>query len=148
MRLDPRRRYLLDLLARFQTRTMTGVIEAAITEEAKKVNLGGKSLYDRLEELWAGEEAERLARLALFARLELRTEEDAIWEVVLKTPGFWREGSARSSMDDLRLEVLLRHWQALKKHVEEHGSGGPFPLSETPQVTFDEDFPFGNFKGD
>lgn len=91
VRLDPKLRYLAELAARKQRRTLSSYIEWAIEDSLKSVTLyqGGeydgdypKTVGDEVGRLWDVDQAERFVRLAI-AYPELMThEEQEIWKLL------------------------------------------------------------------
>ncbi|MDR2330278.1 MAG: hypothetical protein LBE58_11805, partial [Comamonas sp.] len=68
VRLDPKLRYLAELAARRQRRTVSSYVEWAIEDSLKHISLNVNSsgvLAEEAEALWDVDEADRFARLAL-----------------------------------------------------------------------------------
>ena len=136
-RLAPRHRFALELMARRQHRTITGVIEWAIElaartdginipppgvpevyemENGAKVNVSKiqKSLLDKL---WSPCEAKRLVNLAHWAPSLMSFEEKIIWEKIQEMPLLYLNG-------ELDLELIKKAWGLLK----EYGDGECFDV--------------------
>jgi hypothetical protein len=97
VRLDPKLRYLSELAARKQRRTLSSYIEWALEQSLSKVNLtdsmdfnGEKSIADVASLLWDVDEADRFVELA-FNYPELMThEEQVLWKLVRENGFLWR----------------------------------------------------------
>lgn len=117
LRLDPRSKYLIDLLARHQKRTITGVIEWAVERagaEAIFDNDRGTSFLDVIDLLWSTDESVRLANLAI-ARPDLLTyDELRIWETIKASPALW------NTSGQLSYSTLQKEWGNLLEYVEQH----------------------------
>ena len=117
LRLDPRSKYLIDLLARQQKRTITGVIEWAVERagtEAIFDNERGTNFLEVIDSLWSTDESVRLANLALTRPDLLDYDELRIWETIRMSPGFW------GASGDILFSVLQKEWDHLLAHVEQH----------------------------
>jgi len=80
VRLDPKLRYLADLAARKQRRTLSSYIEWAIEDSLNRMNLysnSDMSLAEESAELWDVDEADRFAKLAL-RHPDLLTHEEQV----------------------------------------------------------------------
>jgi uncharacterized protein (DUF1778 family) len=98
VRLDPRTKYLAELAARRQRRTLSSFIEWAVEQSLLQVPLAehrqGEVLTvqeaDQRFKLWDPLEPDRLLRLAM-SRPELLTiEEEKIWKVVREAGYLWK----------------------------------------------------------
>lgn len=128
-RLDPKTKYLVDLLARHQKRTITGVIEWALERAAGQENIRGDSdiketFGDAIDFLWSTDEATRLVNLATYKSSLLDYDELRMWETILVTDEFWKDfetiDRGQSSFRNIDLAMLQKHWNLLKDHVAEH----------------------------
>ncbi|MDQ4146413.1 MAG: hypothetical protein M3120_01765, partial [Pseudomonadota bacterium] len=94
LRLTPRTRYGLELLARQQRRTLSSVAEWAFHKVFKTESITPsigqeKPLSEVLDRLWDPHEADRLVTLAQAYPSLLTYEEDLIWKVIKEEPSFW-----------------------------------------------------------
>lgn len=94
VRLDPKLRYLAELAARRQRRTLSSYIEWAIEDSLKHLSLDAKvdhtSIADEASELWDVDEADRFARLALRHPDLLTHEEQVLWKLIRENGWLWR----------------------------------------------------------
>lgn len=119
LRLDPRTKYLIDLLARQQKRTITGVIEWAIEQAGAETIFDGElgnTFLDVIDSLCSTDESIRLAQLARSRPDLLSYEEMRIWETIQASPCFWYDDG--SGEPKLAGGTLQEHWDSLLKHVE------------------------------
>jgi hypothetical protein len=108
-RMSPKLKFIADLIARHQNRTLSSLIESLLVEVAERHHLPAvvteKAQTDHYlfgerqtkkvtaqeigERLWSAEEADRFAAMALFVPTLLTVEEDALWQAIMETPYFW-----------------------------------------------------------
>lgn len=143
MRLEPKTKYLIDLLAREQKRTITGVIEWALERAAEQERFdasegyGGPSFRDMLDVLWSTDEAMRLIALAFNKPALLDYDEMRIWETIKASPDLWRIfnplTASKLDMSFLNVEMVQAYWEPLVDHVARHKHASairPFKLTE------------------
>lgn len=154
LRIDPKTKYLVDLLAREQKRTITGVIEWAIERAAGQISFKDReygldtTFLVELESLWSTDESLRVVRLALAKPSLLDYDELRVWETIKATPAFWKvpvqEGASGLREDLLYVSLLQEHWEALIEHVGKHQNSRsivPYTVSGESQKTDFSDFP-------
>ena len=132
IRIDPKVRYGLELLARDQRRSVTGVVEWSILQAFRNetVTIGNKGTFsfeDLLNQVWEVNELERLVRLAFDAPQLMTYEEERMMRVLASTDTCWRSGSSRSKFSDFDFSWILPSWEPLKPVLIE--------ASERPTVT-------------
>src|SRR2546429_9201408 len=82
VRLDPKLRYLADLAARKQRRTLSSFIEGAIERALAEVKLSGTStVVEEAPGLWDVDEADRFVKLAFYDESLLTYDEQVIWKL-------------------------------------------------------------------
>jgi len=133
VRFDPKLRYLLELAARKQRRTVSSYIEWAVEESLKQVVIredsqsnneaSNLSIADVAAALWDVDESDRFALLALDYPDMLTHEEQTIWKLVKDHGLFWVGYISHINgikwvwlveKDSLRFQILREHWLALK----------------------------------
>lgn len=125
IRIDPRVKYGLELLARLQRRSTTGVVEWAIQEAF------GRELFDpgdndghptkldeELDRLWQINEIERLVALALRRPQLLTFEESRAWKVLKDTAAFWKH-QRYPDFDAFHWKDVLPQWDKLAPLLNE-----------------------------
>ncbi len=92
MRLDSRLRYLAELGARQERRTLAGLMERALEEYLPKIRVNETTSLDALaDQLWSIDPGERLAKLAFHAPQLMTHDEQARWLKIKETSRFWKE---------------------------------------------------------
>ncbi len=124
VRLDPKLRYLAELAARKQRRTLSSYIEWAI-EDSLKAPLQEPapgmvrplSLVEEAHFLWDVDEAERFAKLATRYPNLLTHEEQVLWKLVFGSLELWRSGDGMPLPPEpgaeLDFSALRRNWTLL-----------------------------------
>lgn len=130
VRLDPKLRYLAELAARKQRRTLSSYIEWAIEDSLKAVMLFQGNSYendppatvaDEVSRLWDVDQSERFVRLAI-AYPELMThEEQEVWKLlqdshILQPAQSRRNGRVMWDMailEDRVFAEVRRYWSSL-----------------------------------
>jgi hypothetical protein len=124
VRLDPKLRYLAELAARKQRRTLSSFIEWAIEQALEmSVNVGPGCRID--DSLWDVYEVDRFMKLVASCPELLTYEEQVLWKAIYENDYFW-EGSIKDRRlpenwclhDVLVNTVRLREsWDQLKAGV-------------------------------
>ncbi|SFK65075.1 hypothetical protein SAMN05216302_101189 [Nitrosomonas aestuarii] len=130
VRLDPKLRYLAELAARKQRRTLSSFIEWAIEDVVGRVNLyegsgydgdndlsiGGESAY-----LWDVDDSDRFVKLALRYPQLLTHDEQVIWKLIKENGyfwyGHWQDGIFEWSIEDTSFlyKRLRDNWDIVKQ---------------------------------
>jgi hypothetical protein len=125
VRLDPKLRYLAELGARKQRRTLSSFIEWAIEHSLYSVTLtegfnNGTTIGDMDAQLWDVEEADRFAKLALRYPELLTHHEQIVWKLLRESGYFWLgcydkkdEWTWTVDYESLLWERLRKSWLAL-----------------------------------
>ena len=126
MRLDPKLRYLAELAALKQRRTVSSFIEWAIEytlsreciEEASYENPRGTTFFDVASKLWDVDDADRFVRLALNYPDLLTHEEQKRWKLIRENGFLWTGNYAKNggqwtwqvAEGSLRFDQLRAYW--------------------------------------
>jgi hypothetical protein len=102
VRLDPKLRYLAELAARKQRRTLSSFIEWAVEDSLGRVllfdgsviNANNTSVADEANYLWDVDEADRFAKLALRYPDMLTHDEQVRWKLIRENGYLWRGRNA------------------------------------------------------
>ncbi len=159
VRIEPRLRWGLELLARKQRRTMSSVVEWAILRAIKSEDEGLDYSYtDRegdnvkrnlLDVTWTIEESERIANLAFNAPHLMTYEEEVLWQATKDAGLVWKGHYDKNGDWEwtpyeqyLNLKRLRQYWPIIKKVA-----AGEEPRSKLPQVvqkdtSLDDEIPF------
>lgn len=144
VRLDPKLRYLAELAARKQRRTLSSFIEWAIEDSLGHVQIYDGTGYNNDHDisvgqeavhLWDVDEADRFAKLAVRYPDLLTHDEQVLWKLIkecgLLWTGNWRgvNGAFQWSIDEgsLIFDRLREHWDTFKKVAS-----GDSPRSDLP----------------
>jgi hypothetical protein len=126
VRLDPKLRYLAELAARKQRRTLSSFIEWAIERVLSQVLIrepGTTTISQVAEYLWDIDESTRLAKLAFQFPEMLTHPEQVLWKLIRENGFLWRGRYAESDQrwtwfvdeGDLLLDRLRDHWDTFRK---------------------------------
>ena len=104
VRLDPKLRYLAELAALKQRRTLSSFIEWAIEDSLSRVYLQeggynndpGTSVADAANSLWDVDDADRFAKLALSYPDLLTHEEQKRWKLIRENGYLWRGNNRKN----------------------------------------------------
>jgi hypothetical protein len=135
IRIDPRIKYGIDLAARIQKRTVTGVVEWAIERALAEVNMPHSIFiedeapdaptdlaYHLDDVLWSSNEGVRLVLLASRYPSLLSYEETRIWETIKLSPPFWhklpRSADECTPWTNAKLDVIADNWRVIVEVVE------------------------------
>lgn len=126
VRLDPELRYLAEIAARTQRRTLSSYIEWAIQKSLESVYIGGEppdfggSLAENAKKLWDVDEPDRFIKLAFTAPGLLNYEEQKLWKLIKENGAVWKGSFTNPEslgewiwrVDEQKLdhEALRKHW--------------------------------------
>jgi hypothetical protein len=127
LRLDPKLRYLSEIGARRQRRTLSSFIEWAIENSLDNVNLtdsyGNTNRVGQIaSKLWHVEPADRFAKLALHYPDLLTHQEEIVWKLIQENGVFWRGNRVGTKGEwtwtttdesDVVLDRLREHWETV-----------------------------------
>lgn len=137
LRLDPKVRFLIDLIARQKRQSITGVIESAIElyatnysvkaelwdEDLQEDSVKHQSLYKICNEVYSTDDSFRFMMLCWVCPQLLSYEEQRLSETIYASDLFWDEYPHSSAKkNDIDTDLLREHWEELLMHVEEHRS--------------------------
>lgn len=127
VRLDPKLRYLAELAARKQRRTLSSFIEWAIEESLRdvvlRVNDGEPphTVAGQAKLLWDVDEPDRFVQLAFLYPEMLTHDEQVLWKLVQEQPYMWENLSGTDDKlnwttdpGNLALDRLRRNWDKFK----------------------------------
>jgi hypothetical protein len=152
VRLDPKLRYLAELAARKQRRTLSSYIEWALEESLGRVVLreGGDiddrvvkvSVSDAAEGLWDVDEADRFVILAFNYPDLLTHQEQILWKLVHRNGYLWKDeyivGSNNrlyktKSPSSFNFERLRDHWDDFVAVAKGEADADILPKGTLPQ---------------
>jgi hypothetical protein len=145
VRLDPRLKYLAEIAARKQRRTLSGYIEWAVEQSLHNVFLEEANSFsqeatsvstaEQRLSLWDVEESDRVIKLAMHFPELLTYEEQLVWKLVRGCGYLWRGHFSKSNGDwewtisgeNLIWDRLRAHWQTFRDVAE-----GDLPKEQLP----------------
>ncbi|WP_323154861.1 hypothetical protein [Pseudomonas alvandae] len=145
IRIDPKIKFALDIMGRLQKRSLTAVIEWAISNAIadQKIDTPGKagaSLADVIDQVWSTDESTRFVKLCFDMPQALTYDELRIWETIKASSFFWitdEAGCYETDRASLSLEFLRMAWDSLLLHVEKHKlSGTVVPIRDEECIPF------------
>ena len=153
VRLNVKVRYLVELAARKQRRTLSSYVAWAVEDSLSRVFIteevdsggNGKSISEVALSLWDPEGPERLVRLALKYPELLTFPEQLVWKLIRENRYLWKRSWADNSTQDLSEADLI--WQRLHETWEIFNAvaKGDRPKSELPSLPsapgFDDEDP-------
>lgn len=146
LRIDPKVKYAIDLLAREQKRTITGVVEWSVMQAIRAHKMPGfvgsedqdLSLYDFLEMAWSPIESHRIVALGTYMESLLTFEESCLYKVVQGTPALYKQVTPDASDPTyvervVKYDLLGAYWPLIEKRAQtlmETGSFLPVDFAE------------------
>lgn len=133
VRLDPKLRYLAELAARKQRRTLSSFVEWAIEDALGRVNLyegddysgdHSRSVGEEAAQLWDVDEADRFAKLAFHYPDLLTHEEQVLWKLIRENGALWLGDWGKKpdyifkwqiKEDYFQFDKLREHWDIFNK---------------------------------
>jgi hypothetical protein len=117
---DDKTRFLLDLAARHERRTVSGIINEAVIAHLRSIKVAefGKSvsLSDIATEIWSPFEARRFVLQAERFYQTLTFEEQVLWQLIQEEDELWRAGFDRNGNAEhgLKHDLLRDRFDVLK----------------------------------
>lgn len=166
IRLDPKLRYLAELAARKQRRTLSSFIEWAIEDSLSRVILGpkwfsdtssGENVMDAASYLWDVDEADRFAKLAFNFPDLLNHDEQILWKLICETGYLWKghpdqngKWEWTASAESLGFQLLRDYWETLLNVASGNAEKDILPKtpalkasnSSSAQTSSDDEIPF------
>ena len=163
VRLDPKLRYLAELAALKQRRTLSSYIEWAVQDSLSRVYLydstgfndEGVTVQDESDKLWDVDEPDRFAKLALNYPELLTHDEQIKWKLIRENGYLWRGRTIRGvwewsvDKDNLVLERLREYWEKFCAVADGNEDSsilpkwpGPTKIEAPPKPDNKDDVPF------
>ena len=162
VRLDPKLRYLAELAARKQRRSLSSFIEWAIEDALMRFPLKEGENWQRTvlgeaETLWDVDAADRFVKLALNFPELLTHDEQLIWKLVKECGYLWRGGYSKSNKEwtwtvreeSFLFDRLRSHWAAFQAVAAGEAEASTLPTwpktdpkSKNGFEDMDDDIPF------
>jgi hypothetical protein len=140
VRLDPKLRYLCEIAARKQRRTISSFIEWSLETSLDSLKLtdvrgNTETLGQNASYLWDVEPADRFAKLALWYPDLLNHHEEIVWKLIRENGYLWKGAYGKTtkrwtwtvSPTEIIYERLREHWDAFNRVAR-----GDAPKTELP----------------
>jgi len=152
IRLDRKLKFVADMAARKQRRTISSFIEWAVEEAVKNVKLNSEdnetiTAFDLLERVWDVDEADRFVKLALNHPELLNHEEEVLWKLIRNNPGLWEgyyledKRKWKLNKNNMIFERLRQHWETFKQIASGELSEDSLPQWSEEQYIDSDDNP-------
>jgi len=146
LRLDPKTKFAIELLAREQKRTLAGVIEWAVqramSNQTVVTGAGKGSMQQLVDKVWSPDDLEKTIYLGLHAEHLLSYEEYCVWTVVKSNPLLIeiyetdKEGRiARFKLNRARIAYARDLIYQKSEELAEKGSVVPITLEDIQNVS-------------
>ena len=146
VRLDPKLKYIAELAARRQRRTLSSYIEWAIEDSLLRVHPSHdprletpSSFAEVAARLWDVDEPDRFVRLAFTYPDLLDHEEQRLWKLIRECGPLWRGYESFHDQwawdveeSSLIFERLREHWQTLQSVARGENPASALPMSNRP----------------
>lgn len=126
IRIDPKIKFALDLMGRMQKRSLTAVIEWAISNAIaqQRFRSPDETFDEIIGKVWSTDESTRFVKQAIYMPESLTYDELRIWETIKASMEFWSHFPPASTDEVyeswVKFEAVRVHWNALLEHVQEH----------------------------
>lgn len=113
VRLNPRTKFGLELLARHQHRSLSSVVDWVLAETLRTEEMpspkGDRTVHAVIAQTWDPHEADRLVLLALWDTALLTYEESLIWKTIQEEKTFWTAKKPASNTRAVLQSVVAGH---------------------------------------
>jgi len=135
LRLDPKAKFLIELMARERRQSITGVVESAIMAFAEQ-HTATACIYDEstgtnkdqvislsrlADEIWSTDDSSLFHTFGHVAPHLMDYEEQRLLEIIYASPVFWLQyphGTDDDQSMDIDGKVLRKYWHELLAHAE------------------------------
>src|SRR5262249_264688 len=162
VRFDPKLKYLAELAARRQRRTLSSYIEWAIEDSLSRIHPAYDASQDSAEappfpdkpsSLWDVDEPDRFVKLALNYPDLLDHEEQRIWKLICECGLLWRGGyngpekewNWKVTSGSLIWERLRQHWETFRSVARGEQPSSALPTWQKQKIRaddLDDEIPF------
>lgn len=136
IRIDPKIKFALDLMGRLQKRSLTAVIEWAISNAISQQLAGpfNQTMSELVDGVWSTDEATRFVNLCYLLPEALTYDELRVWETIKASPVFWKNkggGDWKTNLENLDMWMVQANWDSIQFFVDEHKTKSTLlPMSE------------------
>lgn len=134
MRFDPKLKYLAEIAARRQRRSLANFVEWAIEQalnttyivDPNDFNNNGVTIADSSSTLWALDEADRLIKLAFKYPDLLTYDEQLIWRVICDHSAYNKETKRicrfKDNEEGVSMDLVRDCWREIKAYALDSGA--------------------------
>lgn len=125
IRIDPKIKFALDMMGREQKRSLTAVIEWAISNAIAQQQTGSfdETFSELIDKIWSTDESTRFVNMAFYMPQALTYNELRIWETIKASPFFWNtypDGTWDTTHEKINYDWVRVEWNQLLEHVEKY----------------------------
>ncbi|AZG10829.1 hypothetical protein EGT29_24705 [Pigmentiphaga sp. H8] len=121
IRFDPKTKYLLDLCARIQRRTVTNFVEWAVEESFKQVHISDKTtVAEEAGLLWKIRPGDRLAKLVQLYPALLTYDEQRLIDLINKALAAAGLGTNAAQQSGQQSDFVDENWDIFTRAIEEN----------------------------
>lgn len=133
IRIDPKIKFALDMMGREQKRSLTAVVEWAISNAIAQQQWSfDETFADVIDRVWSTDEATRFVNMAFFMPKSLTYDELRVWETIKASQVFWVDFSKPGTYENLAVWMVRDNWHSLLGHIERHKtSASVVPMLDT-----------------
>lgn len=133
LRLEPKLKFLIELISRMKRQSITGVVESAVEDLAFGLDVSFHdngtteplAMVNALANIWSTDESERFLNFCYHLPHLMTYEDQRVWETIKVSPVFFEAKKSKAStprkiesLDQLDRLVVSQSWQSLLQHVE------------------------------
>lgn len=125
IRIDPKIKFALDMMGREQKRSLTAVIEWAISNAIAQQHTGSfdETFSELIDKIWSTDESTRFVNMAFYMPQALTYDELRIWETIKASSFFWDiypDGTWSTTPEKINYVWVRSAWDSLLEHVEKN----------------------------
>lgn len=143
IRIDPKIKFALDMMGRMQKRSLTAVIEWAISNAIAQQTYRGpdETFADVIDKVWSTDESTRFVKMAFYMPDSLTYDELRTWETIKASGGLWNKLADKKtwmiSPEHINYGWVRLCWESILLHVEKHKSSPTVvPIKDDDLIPF------------
>jgi len=145
VRFDPQLKYLAELLARKQRRTLSSFAEWAVEQTTRNASIGtlpdskvSITAWDARDLIWDTDEVDRFIKLVKFFPDLMDFEEQQLWKLIKEHEFFWKQkkisdSKAKWDTQNIEKNIIKKHlkqqWETLHKIINNELDSSKIPKS-------------------
>lgn len=136
IRIDPKIKFSLEMMARLQKRSLTAVVEWAVSKAmADQPCDFDLSFTQAIDKVWSSDESMRFANIAFHMPNTFSYDELRVWETIQASSVFWHTDAGGACVHEgfLLRDALRDNWTDVLEHVQ-NNQASPTIVPFTPLV--------------